>query len=315
MHLNFGRVGVFFGGLSSEPDISLKSGEAVFAALIKEGIDVRRIDLTTENPEELRGIIREAAIDVAFIAMHGRFGEDGKLQAMLGDMGIDYIGSDSLASVLAMNKIAAKKVFEGNNIPVSAYIVLNRAREYDFENEDFSFPLVVKPNSQGSSIGITFVEKANEIDHALRLAFRYDDDIIVEKYIKGRELTVSILGERALEPIEILPKNQFFDFQAKYNKGLTEYKMPASIDADLRKRIQYLSLKAHKVLGCRHFSRVDLLLDKDNNPFILELNTIPGFTSTSLLPMAASFEGITFPQLCIKLLRLAVEDTASTLSR
>ncbi|MBL7197728.1 MAG: D-alanine--D-alanine ligase [Candidatus Omnitrophica bacterium] len=313
MYPNFGKVGVIFGGLSSERDISLKSGEAIFAALIKEGLDVREINLTTENPEEVEQIIRDAAVDVVFIAMHGRFGEDGKLQAILENMHIDYVGSDSLASALAMNKIAARKVFEENNIPVPIYTVLNR--HYDFKKEDLSFPLVVKPQSQGSSLGITFVKSADEIDQALKLAFRYGDNIIIEEYIEGKELTVGILGNRALEPIEILPKNQFFDFQAKYNKGLTEYILPASIDADLRSKIQYISLKAHRALGCRHFSRVDLLLDQDNNPFILELNTIPGFMSTSLLPKAALYEGITFSQLCIKLLTLAVEDSVPTLNR
>jgi len=315
LYPNFGKIGVIFGGLSSEREISLKSGNAVFAALIKEGLDVSEIDLTTENPEEVEKVIQDAAIDVAFIAMHGRFGEDGKLQAILEKMNIAYVGSDSLASSLAMNKIASRSVFEENNIPVPKYTVLNRDRRDCLDKEGLSFPLVVKPQSQGSSIGITFVKHITELGHALNLAFEYDDNIIIEKYIKGRELAVGILDNCALEPIEILSKNQFFDFQAKYNKGLTEYILPVSITADSRERIQSLSLKAHRVLGCRHFSRVDLLLEEDSNPCILEVNTIPGFTSTSLVPKAALYQGITFTQLCIKLLTLALKNTFTPLKK
>lgn len=315
MYPDFGKIGVICGGRSSERDISLKSGEAIFGALAKEGLNVNEIDLTTEDPGQVAKIIRDAAIDVAFIAMHGSFGEDGKLQAILEEINVNYVGSDSLASTLAMNKIATKKIFEGNNIPTPKYKEFDRHDEFVFRNIDFDLPFVVKPRSQGSSFGITFVNNADGIDQALKSAFRYDDDIIIEEYIKGRELTVGILDNRALEPIEIVPKNQFFDFQAKYSKGLTEYLIPVSMDADLCKNIQYLSLKTHKALGCRHYSRVDLMLDKDNNPFILELNTIPGFTSTSLLPKAAQFEGMTFSQLCLKLLTLAVKDSVLTLNK
>ncbi|MFC1708549.1 D-alanine--D-alanine ligase [Candidatus Omnitrophota bacterium] len=315
MYPDFGKIGVICGGLSSERDISLESGAAIFSALIKDGLDVSQIDLTTENPAQVQSVIKDAGIDVAFIAMHGKFGEDGKLQAILEDVGIAYVGSDSLASTLAMDKIVAKKVFEENNIPVASYRVLNRFREYDFKKEDYKFPLVVKPQSQGSSVGIAFVNKLEELDQALRSAFRYDDNVLIEDYIEGRELTVGILDNRALEPIEIVPKNQFFDFQAKYSKGMTDYIIPAPIEPDLREQIQYLSLKTHKVLGCCHFSRVDLLIDKQGSPFILELNTIPGFTSTSLLPKAALFEGITFSQLCIKLLSLAIKGSVTTLNK
>ena len=315
MYSNFGKVGVILGGLSSEREISLKSGKAISIALIKEGLDVEEIDLSTEDPRGVEQIINQASIDIAFIAMHGRFGEDGKLQAILEKMDIAYVGSDSLASAMSMDKIVAKKIFEENNIPVPQYRVLNRTRDYSLENEELSFPLVIKPQSQGSSVGIAIIRSLEELEPALRVAFRYDDNVLIEEYIKGRELTVGILDNHALEPIEIVPKNRFFDFQAKYNKGITEYILPAALDSDLRKNIQSLSLKTHRVLGCRHFSRVDLLLDQNRNPIILELNTIPGFTSTSLLPKAALYEGITFSQLCIKLLKLAAQDSFSALSK
>ena len=308
MYPEFGRVGVICGGLSSEREISLKSGAAIFSALIKEGLDVKEIDLTTEEAAGVEKVIRGAGIDIAFIAMHGKFGEDGKLQAILEDMNLAYVGSDSLASALAMDKIAAKRVFEESGIPTPRYQVLNRHNDYDLDRNLLKFPLVVKPQSQGSSVGIVFVNKPDEMSQALKTAFRYDDNILVEDCIIGRELTVGILDNRALEPIEIIPKNKFFDFEAKYSKGMTEYVIPVPLDDNLKKHIQYLALKVHKVLGCRHFSRVDLLLDEKNNPFVLELNAIPGFTSTSLLPKAALFEGIAFAQLCIKLLTLGVRD-------
>jgi len=270
-------------------------------------------ETTTEDSEKVEQIIRNADIDVAFIAMHGKFGEDGKLQAILENMGVNFVGSDSLASSFAMDKIVSKKIFEENNIPTPRHVVLNRLN--DLTLDQVTFPLIVKPQSQGSSIGITLVNDASEIDKALKLAFRYDDNIMLEEYIKGKELTVSILDKYALEPIEILPKNKLFDFQAKYSKGLTDYILPAKIDSSSRNKIQHLSLNTHKALGCRHFSRVDLILDENNNPFILELNTIPGFTATSLLPKAAAYEGINFQQLCIKLLMLATKDTVSTFNK
>ncbi|MDD5006122.1 MAG: D-alanine--D-alanine ligase [Candidatus Omnitrophica bacterium] len=315
MYSNLGKIGVIFGGLSSEREISVKSGKAVCEALINEGLNVREIDLTTEEPDKVEEIIHNFGIDVAFIAMHGRFGEDGKLQAILEKMNITYVGSDSLASALAMDKIASRSVFEENNIPVPKCKVLNIEKRNSLLKKELQLPLVVKPQSQGSSIGVSFVQRVEELGPALDSAFGYDNNIIIEEYIQGKELTVGILDDKALEPIQIVPKNIFFDYKAKYNKGMTEYMLPAPLDADLRNKVQAVSLKAHKALGCRHFSRVDLLLDKDNNPFVLEINTIPGFTATSLLPKAALYEGITFTQLCIKLITLALKDAVPTLNR
>jgi D-alanine-D-alanine ligase len=312
LYPNFGKVGVIFGGLSSEREISLKSGEAVLTALVKEGLDVLDIDLNTEDTQKVSDIIINSEIDVAFIAMHGRFGEDGKLQAILEKLNIPFVGSDSLASSLAMDKIASLRIFEENNIPVPDYEILNIHRRDNLDRKKLLLPLVIKPQSQGSSVGVSFVHGIGELDKALDLAFLYDNNIIIQEYIKGKEITVGILDNQALEPIEIIPKNQFFDFQAKYNKGMTDYILPASIDGDLRGRVQSLALKAHRVLGCRHFSRADLLLDEEDNPFLLEINTIPGFTATSLVPKAAWYQGISFTKLCLKLLALAVRDNIVT---
>jgi len=318
LSVDFGKIGIFLGGTSSERDISLKSGAAVAAVLIKKGFKIEEIDLQSEKPDIVEEIIRNHKIDIAFIAMHGRFGEDGGLQAILEGLKIPYVGSASFASMLAMNKIASRNIFKEYNIPVPPSISISKNYIYEgvpknfiidkiFE-ENLSFPLVIKPQTQGSSIGVYFVDKIQQLILALDLAFNYDENIVIEKRIIGRELTVAILDDRALEPIEIRPKSPFFDFHAKYKKGMTEYVIPAPISEEVRKRIQYLSLKAHKVLGCRHFSRIDLMLDNDDNPFVLEVNTIPGFTQTSLVPMAAAYENISFSQLCLNLLELAQRD-------
>jgi len=315
LYPSFGKIGVILGGLSSEREISLKSGEAVLAALVKEGLNAHEIDLHTEQPQEVADIITNSGIDVAFIAMHGRFGEDGKLQSILEKLNIPYVGSDSLASALAMDKIASMRIFQENNIPVPKYEVWNIQRRNIYERESLSFPLVVKPQSQGSSIGVSFVRHKEELDKALDLAFEYDNNVIIQEFIQGKELTVGILDDAALEPIEIAPKKQFFDFQAKYSKGMTDYILPASISSDLRNKVQSLALKTHRSLGCRHFSRVDFMVDVNDNPFVLEINTIPGFTSTSLVPKAALYQGITFAKLCLKLLTLAIKESAATIRK
>lgn len=304
-----GKIGVLCGGVSSERDISLKSGRAIYDAFVKQGFDVEEIDVQSEDEPVVIAALRRASIDVAFIAMHGRFGEDGKLQAILEKMEMPYVGSDSLASAFAMDKITSRKIFEEHNIPVPPYRVCDRNVNADFFSGDLKFPFVVKPCAQGSSIGISLVRSPQEIQHALSAAFCYDKRIIIEDYIKGKELTVGILDSTALEPIEIAPKGHFFDFQAKYNTGMTDYLLPASIAPNLSEKVKALSLRAHRALGCRHFSRVDVLLDEQNNPFVLEVNTIPGFTATSLLPKAARYRGITFPKLCLTLLEMALKES------
>ena len=302
-------MGVILGGLSSEREVSLKSGHAIIEALQKEGLIVKEIDLNTEKPKEVEHLIKGSGIDIAFIAMHGRFGEDGKLQHILESINMVYIGSDSLASALAMDKISSKRIFKEKNIPTPKYKILNKF-DRDVSNfKSLGMPLVIKPKSQGSSIGVSFVNDINDLEDAFKTAFSYDDSVIVEECIDGVELTVGILDDHALEPIQIVSKSSFFDFKAKYTKGMTDYVLPADINERTRMLTQSLALKAHKALGCRHFSRVDLMVDRDNNPYVLEVNTIPGFTSTSLLPKAALYEGITFSQLCIRLINLALRDT------
>lgn len=308
-----GKIGVICGGLSSERAISLKSGRAIYDALLKHGFSVEEIDLESEDEQTVITTLRSASIDVVFIAMHGRFGEDGQLQAILEKIDMVYVGSDSLASAFAMDKITSRRIFQEHNIPVPPYRVFDIDSKIDLLGEKLKFPFVVKPCAQGSSIGISLVRTPEEIQQALSVAFCHDRTVIIEDYIKGKEITVGILEHAALEPIEIVSKNQFFDFQAKYNAGMTDYLLPAPIASDLREKIKELSLRAHRALGCRHFSRVDLVLDEQDNPFVLEVNTIPGFTATSLLPKAARYQGIAFPKLCLKLLDMALKECATPL--
>ncbi len=304
---DLGRIGVLAGGLSNERPISLESGTAVLNALKGIGVEAVFIDIKKElTKKDIKGL----GIDVAFIALHGRFGEDGTIQRMLQDCGIPYTGSGPLASGLALDKIASRKLFIKNGIDVPRYIVLNKEFDYtDFKKitQVFNFPIVVKPQFEGSSIGISIVRDKNGLPEAINTAFCYGDKILAEEYIKGRELTVGILDDEPLPVIEILVKEQFYDFNAKYQSSETEYIVPAKIDEDIYKRTQQIGRLAHLALGCEIFSRVDMMWDQERDRLVvLEVNSIPGFTSHSLLPKAAAYVNINFSQLCLKIIEAAI---------
>ena len=306
---DFGRVGVLMGGPSSEREISLKSGKAVLSALKDSGVETIGIDIVTDNPADNIRLLNTYNLDCAFIALHGRFGEDGAIQEILEQIGLPYTGSGVKASRLAMDKIGALKIFKAGKLYVPRSHFLKRQvynKKMYFRN-DLGFPLVIKPANHGSSIGLSIVERQEEIPAAIHLAFQFDERIVIEEYISGRELTVGVLDERPLPVIEIVPKHKFFDFEAKYQAGLTDYIIPAHLDAEIAEKVQQSALKAHKLLGCFGCSRTDIILSYDNLPFVLETNTIPGMTATSLLPKAAKILGIEFNQLCLKLLELAYE--------
>jgi len=310
--MNFGKVGILMGGPSTEREISLKSGNAVYESLTQAGFEVAAIDIKTDGKQENIHLIKSYEIDVAFIALHGRFGEDGQIQEILDIMGIPYTGSGARASRLAMDKIASRKIFEASGLVVPRYKAednLSYNANWMARHNDFALPLVVKPATHGSSIGLSIVEKEEYLGKSVDFAFSFDERIIIEEYVMGREVTVGILDEKALPVIEIIPKKRFFDYEAKYQAGLTEYVVPAGLEDDSAKKIQEAALSAHKLLGCYGCSRVDLILSKENIPFVLEVNTIPGLTLTSLLPKAAKAVGINFPQLCIKLIKLAYDKT------
>ena len=305
----FGKIGVLMGGPSSEREISLKSGHAVFDALAQLGLDVASIDITTDNPQENARLISSLNINCAFVALHGRFGEDGGVQKVLDGLSLAYTGSGVRASQLAMDKIASRKIFQDTGLAVPSCRVFEKTtyalqqKEYD----NLTFPLVVKPATHGSSIGLTIVDKREELKGALNLAFSYDTRAILEDFIDGREITVGILDEEPLPVIEIVPKKRFFDYEAKYKTGMTDYVVPAPLEEAVARRAQGAALAAHKSLGCLGCSRADMILSRENIPFVLEVNTIPGLTTTSLLPKAAKVVGIDFGQLCLKLVSLAYE--------
>lgn len=307
---NFGRIGILLGGPSSERDISLKSGEAVYASLIGQQLDAFILDIPTDNPQDNLRLIQQARIDIAFIALHGRYGEDGSLQSLLEGLGLPYTGSGPAASRLSMDKIAARGVFcqNGLSVPRSVNFAVDD-KEDIAEAAAFylSAPYVVKPAAQGSSIGLSIVRRPEELKAACKRAFEFDRNIIVEEYIAGREITVGIIGDVSLPVLEVIPQNEFYDYEAKYTPGKSRYVVPACLPSPIAAEVQRIALSAHQTLGCAGFSRVDMRLSNKNIPYVLEVNSIPGLTPTSLLPKAAAAAGIDFNQLCLNILRFAYQ--------
>ena len=305
-----GRIGVLMGGCSSEREISFKSGKAVLTALNASGCQAHAVEINTSDERELEEILRAEKLDLAFIALHGKFGEDGTLQSLLEGLGIPYTGSDACASRMAMNKVAAQAAVAQAGVLVPPHMVMTSQAPFKNDvvwSEFGGIPLVVKPSCEGSSIGITIVSKETDLSAAMAEAFRFGDEILIEQYIDGKELTCGILEGSALPLVEIRPKNNFFDYEAKYQKGMSEYIVPAEISGQESQNIQTAALRVNEVLGCRDFVRMDFILGKDGNAYFLEANTIPGFTATSLLPMAARQAGYPFNDLCLKIARLGRE--------
>jgi len=294
------KIAVMMGGLSREREISLKTGKSILKALGEKGYTVVPIDVGDDIAEKL---VKEK-VECAFLALHGRFGEDGTIQGMLELMRIPYTGSGVLASALAMDKIMSKKFFLCEKIPTPRFEVFQREQIKKDRPPKVSLPLpvVVKPAREGSTIGISIVRRDEELDPALKMAGEYDEEILVEEFIKGREITVGILQNIPLPVIEIAPKSGFYDYHSKYTKGETEYILPARIPREKYLYAQEISLKAFQELGCSGVGRVDLMADEDENPFVIDVNTMPGMTETSLLPKAASYAGIPFEDLVERIL-------------
>lgn len=300
---DFGKIGILAGGPSSEREISLRSGKAVYDALIREGMDVIFLDVR----DNIYDIIKDIKIDVAFIALHGRFGEDGTVQRILEEAGIPYTGSGVEASRLALDKIASLEIFARRGIPIPRHIVLEDEK---FDMDDASvlgLPVVVKPQFEGSSIGLSIVRQRDFLKEAIEAAFEYGAKIILEEYIDGRELTVGILDDEPLPVVEIITRNRVYDYQAKYNDPGTKYVVPAPLEKDVYDKAERWGAAAHKALGCESFSRVDMMMDKNGDIFVLEVNTIPGMTERSLLPKAALVAGLSFSQLCVKFIEAALD--------
>lgn len=277
------RIGVLMGGLSAEREVSLKSGMAVHQALLKRGYDSTAIDVRHEVAE----ILRKERIEVAFIALHGRYGEDGCIQGLLELLQIPYTGSGVLASALAMHKLYSKQAFAAAGLTITPYVAVRRGETLTAEQLPFGLPAVVKPVQEGSSVGVAIVKQPADLQAALDDAFRYDDQVLVEGYVKGQEVQVGILEDRPIGAIEIIPKREFYDFEAKYTDGLAEHVFPARLSPELYNKVQQLGLKAHQALGCCGYSRVDFLVTEAGDCYLLEVNTLPGMTALSLLPEIA----------------------------
>ena len=291
------KIGVRAGSTSAEREISLKTGINIFESLKRSGYNADFIDVGDDLLEKVR------SVDIAFLALHGRYGEDGTVQGLLELLKIPYTGSGVLSSAVVLDKILSKKIFILENIPTPPFIELDLngpMPELDSLKEDIEiktgYPLVVKPNSEGSTIGIRTVYDGSQLEDGIKEAAGYDKRILLEKYIKGRELTVGIIGlePEALPIIEIKPKSGFFDFDSKYKSNLTEYIIPADIDKRTAENIMEISMNCHKILGCSGISGVTVKINKVGIPYVLEINTMPGMTTTSLVPMAAAAAGINF---------------------
>ncbi len=301
------RIGVLMGGWSSEREISLRSGNAVADALESRGHDVLRLDVTDDADRTLRMARASFGMEVAFVALHGTFGEDGCVQGMLECLGVPYTGSGVLASALAMDKLKSKELFRLHNVPTPPYYVARAGDLADLEDlhGSFGFPAIVKPRTEGSSIGITKAASLNELASGVRRALDFGTDALVERFIQGAEIQVGILGGRVLGAIEIVPKRAFYDFTAKYTPGMAEYHLPARLSPTRMRGVLNLAERASKALGVDGACRVDLLVTEGENEYVLEVNTLPGMTETSLLPKIAAAAGYDFASLCESIVDLA----------
>lgn len=302
-------VALLMGGRSAEREVSLNTGDQVARALESRGHTVRRIDTADLGFIDL---LRTGGFDVAFICLHGRFGEDGTIQGLLELLEIPYVGSGVLASALAMDKVASKRVFEACDLLTPASWVLRAGEPVDVPAiaDALGGKTVVKPVSEGSSVGMSIVHEAAELGPAIDLAFRHDETVLVERFVAGAEVTVGVIGNRellALPTLEIVPEHEFYDYDSKYIPGMSRHIIPARVSDEARAECQRVAVEAHRALGCRGMSRADTIVTQTGEVYLLEVNTIPGMTCTSLLPDAARAAGIEFPELCDRLVSLALE--------
>ncbi|HEX9779797.1 MAG TPA: D-alanine--D-alanine ligase [bacterium] len=306
-----GSVAVLMGGPSGEHGISLKSGRGVALALAELGWDVETLELprhgtAADAADAVRRHMTQRRPDVTFIALHGPFGEDGTIQEVCEELHIAYTGSEVAASRLGMDKIASRAAFTAAGLAVPRCRVLAPgAAETAGWPREGELPAVVKPSNQGSSLGVSLVERPEEWARAVEAAAAFGAPVLIEEYVRGRELTVGVVGERVLPVVGVVPRHAFFDFDAKYTAGETRYEVPAALDEASARRVQDAGWLAHRAIGARHFSRTDLILREDGTPVVLEVNTIPGFTPTSLLPKAAACVGLSYGALCETLVQLA----------
>ena len=303
---SLGKVGVLFGGRSAEHDVSIMSGTGVLAALKARGVDAHPFDPALRSVAELAA----EKFDRVFIALHGRYGEDGSLQGVLEQLNIPYTGSGVMASAIAMDKIFTKRIWQTHGLSTPKYVVLTPDVTLREVPDVLGLPLIIKPPHEGSTIGITKVNGYSEMQEAYSLAAQFDEVVLAEEFVEGRELTIAILGRGkdayALPIIEIVAPDGNYDYQNKYFTDVTQYLCPAPLDDVLTAEIQQMAVDAYRSLDCEGWARVDVLLRKsDNKPFLLEINTSPGMTGHSLVPMAAKANGLSYEDICLEILKSA----------
>lgn len=306
------RIGVLMGGESSERDVSIRSGLAIYQSLQEMGYNAVPIDIS----KDVVNTLKKEKVKFTFLALHGGIGENGAIQGMLEVLGIPYTGSGILASALAMDKEASKKIFMYHGLPVAPFIVVSRqskgkgqkAAPRQLPAIDFPLPWVVKPVAEGSSIGVSIVKEEKDLPSSLDKAFSFDQRVMIEKFIPGKEVHIGILGNKVLGGVEVRPSLEFYNYEAKYTSGLTEYIIPPEIDDATYELAKDIALKAHTALGCSGANRVDLRIDEKNIPHVLEVNTLPGMTTTSLLPKIAKSAGLSFNDLIEEIIRIGLKE-------
>lgn len=300
---DFGKVAVLMGGWSAEREVSLRSGAAVLQALLSKNIDAHKIDVqrNTILQELLNG-----KFDRAFIVLHGPGGEDGIIQAVLEVLNLPYTGSGVLASALAMDKLRSKELLQGAGLPTPAYMKLDDGVDMNYVSATLGFPLMVKPALEGSSIGMSKVSEESKLTHAWEVAAEFGDSVIAEQWVHGSEYTVAILGDIALPVIRLETKRDFYDYAAKYDDNDTKYHCPCGLNQKEESQLQRLALAAFAAIGAKGWGRVDIMCDEEGKPWIIELNTVPGMTNHSLVPMAAKSKGLTFEDLVLEILAQSV---------
>ncbi len=296
---HFGKVAVLMGGWSAEREISLLSGRAVLQSLQGQGVDAHAVDVT----HDVARVLLDEKFDRAFIVLHGRGGEDGSMQGLLETMAIPYTGSAVLGSALAMDKLRTKQIWQAAGLPTPEYVVLESERDCEQALKTLGLPMIVKPVLEGSSIGMSKVEKADELVSAWQLATACRGEVIAERWITGKEYTAAIIGDRVLPMIRLVTPHKFYDYDAKYKANDTEYLCPCGLDEKIEKNYADLMLKAFRTIGASGWGRVDFMVDENLQPWLIEVNTVPGMTDHSLVPMAAKQAGISFEQLVLRILQ------------
>ena len=298
----FGKVAVLFGGTSAEREVSLKSGRAVLDALLRQGVDAHGVDVVDSSVLET---LRRGGFARAFIVLHGRGGEDGVMQGALETLGLPYTGSGVLGSALGMDKVRTKQIWQSCGLPTPAFRMLVSAGDLETAVADIGFPMMVKPAHEGSSIGMTKVERREDLEAAWRLAAKYDRAVLAEAWITGREYTASILGGQVLPLIRLETPRAFYDYEAKYRSDDTRYHCPCGLSADDERAHRDLALRAFAAVAASGWGRVDFMCDAAGQPYLIEVNTVPGMTDHSLVPMAARAAGIDFDALVLRILETA----------